>query len=372
MILKTALIHDWLVSLRGGERVLQAIFELYPSPIYTLLKKNEIIEEMGLQRAYVQTSFIQQLPFSVKSYRNYFPLFPMAIERFDLSPYDLILSSSHSVAKGIKKRKDQLHICYCHSPMRYAWDLYDQYIESVQGLKRVGATLGLKHMRKWDLKVTDRVDHFIANSQFVRQRIKRVYGRDSSVIYPPVATHLMHLKQKENFYLTVSHLVPYKRVDLIVEAFSYLPHLHLVVVGDGPEWKKIKAKSGKNVELLKYQTDDVVRELLSRAKGFVFAAEEDFGIAPVEAQGSGTPVIAYRKGGVLETVVEGKTGMFFEEQTVESLVGALQRFEKMEFDPVLIKAHAEQFGKEQFCQKFQAFVANKWEAFCENSYSSRR
>jgi glycosyltransferase involved in cell wall biosynthesis len=372
VIPKTALVHDWLVSARGGEKVLQAIYDLYPSPIYTLLKKKEIVQQLGFQDDLAFTSLIQHLPFSSKFYRNYFPLFPLAIERLDLSAYDLILSSSHAVAKGVHKQRHQLHICYCHSPMRYAWDLYDQYTKELRGLKKLAAVLGLSYMRNWDSRVTERVDHFIANSQFVRQRIQRVYLRDSVVIYPPVMTHLMELKKKEGFYLTVSHLVPYKKIDLIVEAFSFLPDKHLVVIGEGPEWKKVRAKAGKNVDLLGYQEDRVVRDFLSQAKGFVFAAEEDFGIAPVEAQASGTPVIAYGKGGVLETVLEGKTGVFFQEQTVVSLIGALQKFERMTFDPVFIKAHVEQFGKDQFCKNFQTFVNHKWEAFCESTHSGRR
>ncbi len=372
MIPKTAIVHDWLVSLRGGEKVLQAIGELYPSPVYTLLKNKKVLQQLGLENDLVHTSFIQHLPFASKGYRNYFPLFPTAIERFDLSAYDLILSSSHSVAKGVCKRPDQLHICYCHSPMRYAWDLYDQYTQNLRGIKKIAARAGLKYMRTWDFRVSKRVDYFIANSQFIRKRIQRVYGRDAEVIYPPVMTHLFESKQKEDFYLTVSHLVPYKKIDLIVEAFSFLPDKRLVVVGEGPEWKRVQEKAGKNVELLGYQEDHVVRDLLARAKGFVFAAEEDFGIAPVEAQAAGSPVIAYGRGGVLETVIEGKTGVFFQEQTIQSLIGAIERFEQMEFDPLFIKTHAEQFGKERFCKSFQAFVEKKWEVFCEDSYSCRR
>lgn len=372
MIRKTAIVHDWLVSLRGGEKVLQAMEGLYPSPIYTLLKNKKTVEQLGLQDELVQTSFIQHLPFAAKGYRNYFPLFPLAIERIDLSAYNLILSSSHAVAKGIRKQENQLHICYCHSPMRYAWDLYDQYTKNLKGIKKMCAQIGLGYLRRWDVRTTRQVDHFIANSQFIRERIQRVYGRDSEVIYPPVMTHLMELKEKEDFYVTISHLVPYKRIDLIVEAFSFLPDKRLVVIGEGPEWKNIQAKAGKNVELMGYQEDSVVRDFLGRAKGFVFAAEEDFGIAPVEAQAAGTPVIAYGKGGVLETVIDGKTGVFFQEQTLKSLIGSIQRFEQMEFDPVFIKMHAQQFGEEKFSKNFQAFVEKKWEAFCESSYSCRR
>ena len=370
--MKTVIIHDWLVAARGGEKVLQSIAELYPSPIYTLLKKDSVVEELGLDKHLVKTSFIQHLPLSSKLYRNYFPLFPSAIERLNVSEYDLILSSSHAVAKGVKTHSKQLHICYCHSPMRYAWDLYDQYMESLSGFKKIAARLGLSYLRQWDYQTVPRVNHFIANSHFIKERIKRVYGRDSDVIYPPVMTHLIGLKEKEGFYLTVAHLVPYKKIDLIVEAFSFFPHKRLVVVGEGPEWEKIKAKSGKNVELLGYQEDGIVRDLLSRAKGFIFAAREDFGIAMVEAQAAGTPVIAYGQGGALEIVIEGETGAFFQEQTVKSLAEVLNSFDKREFDPVIIKKHAEKFGTESFCQSFKSFVEKKWEIFCESSHSCRR
>ncbi len=370
--LKTAIVHDWIVALRGGERVLQNLYELYPSPIYTLLKQDSIASKLGIDPQVVKTSFIQHLPFSKAFYRNYFPLFPSAIESLDVSQHDLILSSSHSVAKGIRTHPHQLHICYCHSPMRYAWDLYDQYMETVSGFKKIMARLGLKYMRNWDLRTTPLVNHFIANSYFIKERIKKIYGRDSTVIYPPVMTHLMALKEKEDFYLTVAHLVPYKKIDLIVETVSSLPGKRLVVVGEGPEWNKIKAKAGKNVELLGYQEDGIVRDLFSRAKGFIFAAEEDFGIAIVEAQAAGTPVIAYGKGGALETIIEGETGVLFQEQTVESLTKALRLFEEKEFDPVVIKKHAEQFSAQRFCQNFKEFVEEKWRIFCESSHSCRR
>lgn len=360
------------MALRGGERVLQKIYELYPSCVYTLVKQDHILHRMKINPQFVNTSFIQHLPFAKTCYRYYFPLFPSAIESLDVQEYDLILSSSHSVAKGIRVQPHQLHICYCHCPMRYAWDLYDQYMASLSGFKKIAAQIGLKYMRKWDVKRTPDVHHFIANSYFVKERIKKIYGREAAVIYPPVMTHLMELKEKEDFYLTVAHFVPYKKIDLIVEAFSYFPNKCLLVVGDGPEWKKIKAKAGKNVELLGYQEDDSVRDLLSRAKGFIFAAEEDFGIALVEAQAAGTAVIAYGKGGALETVVEGKTGIFFHEQTLESLLKAIRLFEGKEFDPGVIKKHAEQFSSLQFCLKFKEFVEEKWRIFCEGSHSCRR
>jgi glycosyltransferase involved in cell wall biosynthesis len=369
--MKTALIHDWLISLGGAEKVLDAIFSIYPSPIYTLLKREGIFKECSFAQAEILTSFIQKMPFAGQSHRNYLPLFPTAIEQFDLSQYDVLLSSSHAVAKGVEVKEGQLHICYCHTPMRYAWDLHDQYVRDLQGVKEWLARKTLSYMRKWD--VTHQVHHFIANSRYIADRIKRVYGREAEVIYPPVQTELFECsKDKEDFYLTMSRLVPYKRVDLIVEAFSRMPSKKLVVIGDGPEMEKIKKLAGKNVELLGFQSDHVLRQTLSRAKAFVFAAEEDFGIAPVEAQASGTPVIAYGKGGALESVVDGETGIFFQQQTVADLIEAVNRFEQMEFDPIRIRLNAERFNEKRFKSEFKQFVEEKWEDFCENYHSSRR
>jgi len=365
--MKTAIVHDWLMSAGGAERVLGAIIELYPSPIYTLVKNNSIFENQ-----IVKTSFLQKMPLVQKFYRNYLPLFPFAIERFDLSEYDLILSSSHAVAKGVRTHEKQLHICYCHSPMRYAWDLHEQYMGQLGNIKRNIAKWVLHYVRNWDIQSLNRVDHFIANSQFIAQRIKRIYNKEAVVIYPPVSTHLFESKKKDNFYLTVSRMVPYKRVDLIVEAFTKHPDKYLCVIGDGPDLEKLQQKATKNIQFLGYQEDIVVRDYLTRAKAFIFAAEEDFGIVPVEAQAAGTPVIAYGKGGVLETVLEGKTGLFFHEQTVESLQDAIKRFEQLAFDSDLIQRHAAQFNESRFKKELKQFVDLKWEEFYENRNSCRR
>lgn len=370
---KIALVHDWLVSLGGGERVLESMLDLYPSPIFTLIKDEKFLRTTKFHQKEIFSSFIEKAPFARKGFRYYLPFFPLAIERFDLKDYNLILSSSHAVAKGVLTHPGQLHICYCHSPMRYAWDHYREYTEDLKGLKGTFAKWTLHYLRNWDVKTLSRVNHFLANSHFVARRIQRIYGREAKVLYPPVDTHLFKGEEKkDDFYLTVSRMVPYKKVDLIVEAFSYLPDKKCVVIGDGPEFSKVKSKAGKNVELLGYQEDDVVRRYMARAKAFIFAAEEDFGIAPVEAQAAGTPVIAFGKGGAQETIVEGKTGLFFGEQTVASLVEAIHRFEKMEFDFSKIHAHAEQFGVARFKREFQQFIEEKWEEFCENYHSSRR
>ncbi|MBS0615257.1 MAG: glycosyltransferase [Verrucomicrobia bacterium] len=371
--MKTAIVHDWLTSLGGAEKVLQAMAQVLPSPIYTLVKNPKTVEILLGQNAMVSTSFIQNIPLSRKIYRHLLPLFPYAIEQFDLREYDLILSSSHAVAKGVLTHAEQLHICYCHSPMRYAWDLHHQYM---QGLGHVSGFLAkhfLHRIRQWDVASVPRVDHFIANSHHVARRIQRNYGRESIVLYPPVATHLFNAEtKKEGFYLTVSRLVPYKRIDLIAQAFSMTPHRRLVIIGDGPEMGKIKKISAPNIEILGHISDEEMRQYMQKAKAFVFAAEEDFGIVPVEAQAAGTPVIAFGKGGALETVVDGVTGVFFDEQTPPSMNEAVNQFEKMEFDPKAIQLHAQQFGEQRFKSQLQQIIKNKWEIFCENHHSCRR
>ena len=367
--IKTVLVHDWLTTLAGAERVLEAIYEIYPSPIYTLVKNEEILKNSIFGKADIRTSFLQKFPKAKTKYRNYIMFFPLAIEQFDLSEYDIIISSSHAVAKGVLTSSNQLHICYCHTPIRYAWDLYHQYlIDSglTKGIKSFLAKFILHYIRIWDYTTANRVDYFIANSKYIARRIKKIYGKDSTVIYPPVDVNKFEVyTKKENFYLTASRIVPYKKIDLIVEAFSYMPDKKLVVIGDGPDLEKIKKKAGKNVEILGYQPFEILKDYMQRAKAFIFAAEEDFGIVPVEAQACGTPVIAYGKGGVTETVIDGKTGIFFEEQTVESLIKAIKNFEKKEelFNPLEIRKNAEKFSKERFKKEFKEFVNKKIEDF---------
>ncbi len=371
--MKTAIIHDWLMSQGGGERVLEEILKLYPSPIFTLLqsKKNRI--SPSLAQARIKQSFIQYLPFAETQYRNYLPFYPFAIEQFDLKEYDLIISSSHAVAKGVKTHANQLHICYCHTPMRYAWDLQDDYLESLSSLKSVIAKQILKQIRKWDINTTPRVDAFIANSQFVAERIRRLYGRDAVVIHPPVSTHLFFVKErKEDFYLSVSRLVPYKRVDLTIDAFNQMPSKRLKIVGEGPEYLKLRQRAKGNIEFLGFQSDQTIRDLLAAAKGFIFAAQEDFGIAPLEAQASGTPVLAYGKGGALETVLQGITGLFFHEQTVASLINSFEEFEKIRWNGNLIRSHSEKFGVDRFKKELKQFIDQQWEHFCENRHSCWR
>ena len=370
--MKSVLIHDWLTSAIGGsENVLQEMHRLLPSPIYTLVCDPKKLQGSYFQNLDIQTSFIQKLPFAKTKYRNYLPLFPLAIEHFDLHHYDLILSSSHCVAKGVITHPEQLHICYCHTPVRYAWDLMHSYLREAKldrGVKGMMTRLILQYLRNWDVHSSPRVDHFIANSKYVAARIKKFYRRKSTVIYPPVNTAYFQMQEKkEDYYLTASRLVSNKRIDLIVDAFAQMPDKKLLVIGDGPEKEKLKSKAKKNIEFLGSQTDDQLKKYLQNAKAFVFAAVEDFGIAPVEAMASGTPVIALEKGGLLETVVPNTTGLFFKEQTIESLKEAVNQFEQMDFDPRKCRTRAEEFSKERFRKNFQSFVLDKYIDFKNRS-----
>ncbi len=322
--MKRAIVHDWLVVMAGAEKVLESIYEIYPAPIYTLVKDEKALKKTVFKEAKLHSSVLQSFPFAKTKYPNYLPFFPYAIEQFDLSEYDVILSSSHAVAKSCLIHAEQLHISYCHSPMRYIWDLSHEYLArgglSLKLLSPLVRSL-LHYLRIWDVTTAGRVDHFIANSQHVAKRIRRVYGREAKVIYPPVDMDSFSLNmQRGDFFLTASRLVPYKKIDLIVESFAKLPQEKLVVIGEGAEMKKLRRKATANVELRGYQEQADLVEAMQTCRAFIFAAHEDFGIMPVEAQACGAPVIAYAKGGALETVVEGKTGLFFQEQNRHVLV----------------------------------------------------
>ncbi|MCP5505463.1 MAG: glycosyltransferase [Chlamydiales bacterium] len=368
--MKVALVHDWLTAMGGAERVLESLIELYPADLFTLVKNTENLKGTPFEGLDIKTSFIQKLPKAEKKYRSYLPLFPLAIEQFDLSAYDLVISSSHSTAKGVLTHADQMHICYCHTPMRYAWDLYQQYLKEARlksGVKGVVAKCFLHYLRMWDAHSSARVNAYLANSHYVARRIKQLYKQEAEVVYPPVDLNFYTLKEeKQDYYLTISRMVPYKKMDLIVEAFAAMPDKKLVVIGEGPEEDKIKKKAAKNIEILPYQEREELKKYLQNAKAFIFASIEDFGILPVEAQGCGTPVIALGKGGALETVAQNKTGIFFPEQTVSALLEAIQKFEKESFDPRTIRRHAEQFREEAFKEKFQASVRLKYETFASS------
>ncbi len=365
--MKTAIVHEWLTQLTGSEKVVENIYKLYPSPLFVLVKDHDSIKGTPFEKMEIHTSFIQKLPGARKKYRNYLFLFPLAVEQFDLRNYDVILSSSHAVAKGVLTTHEQLHITYCHTPIRYAWDLYFEYIETSglnRGLKGWFARWILHNIRKFDFISASRPDYYIANSNFVRKRIKKIYRRDAIVIYPPVDVDKFSIaKRKEDYYLVISRLVPYKKVDLVVNAFRNLPDRKLLVIGEGPELKKIKKIAGKNVEFLGYQKFEDLADYLSKAKALIHPQIEDFGIVPVEAMASGTPVIAYARGGASETVVDGKTGILFNEQTPHGIVDAILRFEKMEFDPVELKKFSQKFSSERFRKEFKAFVDEKIREF---------
>ncbi|MEB3750983.1 glycosyltransferase family 4 protein [Geobacillus icigianus] len=369
--MKVAIIHDWLVTYAGAEKVLEQLLKIYPdADLFSLVDFIDEGQRGFILNKQVTTSFIQKLPFARKKYRSYLPFMPLAIEQLDVSKYDVVISSSHAVAKGIITGPDQLHISYVHSPIRYAWDLQHQYLREAgleRGIKGWMAKAILHYIRNWDYRTANGVDYFVANSKFIARRIWKVYRREADVIYPPVDVSAFSFHdRKEDFYLTASRMVPYKKIDLIVEAFSQMPDKKLVVIGDGPDFQKVKAKAGSNVELLGYQPFEVLRDYMQRAKAFVFAAEEDFGITPVEAQACGTPVIAYGKGGALETVrgygqVEKPTGLFFEKQNVSSLVQSIELFEKISGDIRYqdCRENALRFSPERFRKEFEDYVNSK-------------
>ncbi|WP_456267957.1 glycosyltransferase family 4 protein [Kushneria sp. AK178] len=369
--MKVAVVADWLTAYAGAERVIEAIIEIYPqADIYTTVYDAKGMKNSKINNFKVYETFISKLPKAKKWYQKYLPLMPLAIEQLDLSSYDVVISSSHAVAKGVITGPDQLHVCYCHSPIRYAWDFQHQYLREAgmsKGIKSWVARWLLHRIRLWDVRTSNGVDVFIANSKYIARRINKVYGRKASVIYPNVAIDDFQVNQnKEDFYLAASRLVPYKRVDLIVEAFSQMPDKTLVVIGDGPQMESIRAKAGSNVTLMGYQNFDVLKGHMSRAKAFVFAAEEDFGIMPVEVQACGTPVIAYGRGGSLETVVEGQTGTFLHEQTAISICDAVSTFEARQepWSHETIRKNAERFSTERFQREFKVLIDTHYKDLC--------
>ncbi len=364
--MKKALVSDWYYVNGGAEKVIHSINAIWNDFDHFALIDflNDEDRDFILNGKKVKTSFIQKLPTVKKNHRKFLQLFPIAIEQFDLSDYDLVISSSSAVAKGIKVNKNQLHICYCHSPMRYAWDLREQYLRDAaltKGLKGLYAKSVLDKIQKWDFSNSENVDYFIANSKHIAERIKRTYNKESIVIYPPVDVDFFSLEEeKQGYYLTASRMVPYKKTQLIVEAFNELPHLKLIVAGEGPELEKLQKIAKKNIEFVGFVENKKLRTLMQKAKGFVFAAEEDFGIIPVEAQACGTPVIALKKGGTLETVVDNQTGMFFEEQSSQKIKETILNFQTKTFDPKIIREHAVKFSKQRFEKEIKEFVERKF------------
>jgi len=359
--MKIALVHDWLTGMRGGEKCLEVLCELFPdAPIYTLLH-NKGTMSSAIESKKIFTSFINNLPVKQKQYRKYLPLFPFAIAQFDLSEYDLVISTSHAVAKNVRVRKDAVHICYCFTPMRYIWDMYEQYFG--KGKAGVGIRTAMKIiapiLRWWDIRTSSRVTYFVAISEEVRSRIKKHYNRSADMIYPPVDTEQFQLsKSSEDFYLIVSALVPYKRVDLAVEVFNKNGK-KLVIAGTGPESDKLKSIAGQNITFVGWQSDAELAQLYAKCIALIFPGEEDFGIVPLEAQASGKPVVAFSKGGALETIIEEKTGIFFSKQSVESLRDAVERLSLIKFNSNDIRQHALGFSRLIYKQKMKDYIEEK-------------
>lgn len=358
--MNVAIVVDWLVVYAGAERVLEHLIACYPdADLFAVVDVLPQDQRDFLKGKRVTTSFIQRLPFVRTRYRGYLPLMPLAIEQLDVTRYDVVISSSHAVAKGVITGPKQVHISYVHSPMRYAWDLQHQYLQESGLSRHIKGWLAryfLHRLRLWDYASASRVDYFIANSQYIADRIQKTYRREAKVIYPPVDIERFTMQQhKEDFYVTASRMVPYKRIPLIVEAFAAMPNKQLVVIGDGPELDKAKKLATSNVHILGYQSSAVLRDYLQKAKAFVFAAIEDFGILPVEAQACGTPVIAYAEGGVLETVT-ASTGVFYDTQSVGAIVNAVATFEQRQFDPQVCRSNALRFSSRQFQEQFVRVV----------------
>lgn len=373
--MKVAIVHDWLVTYAGAERVLEQMLKIWPqADIFCIVDFLKPDERGFIGDRKVTTSFIQSMPGAKRWYRNWLPLMPLAVEQLDITDYDLVISSSHAVAKGVLVGPDQLHICLCHSPIRYAWDLQGQYLKESNldaGVKSFLVRWLLHRIRIWDFRSASGVDYFVAVSKFISRRIEKAYRRKSYVIYPPVDVEKFQIKiDKEDFYLTSSRLVPYKKIPLIIESFNSMPDKKLIVIGDGPDADRCRNLAKENVIFMGYQNTEVLKDYMQRAKAFIFAAEEDFGIIPIEAQACGTPVIAFGKGGVLETI-RGQndlvpTGIFFYEQTVESIIAVVGLFEheySRKISPLACRDNASRFSQQRFRLQFEDFVMKKWNEF---------
>jgi glycosyltransferase involved in cell wall biosynthesis len=370
--LSIAFVHDWLTGMRGGEKVLEALFELYPhADLYTLIHNRGSVSTI-IEKRRIVTSFIDKFPFKSKHYRHYLPLFPTAIELFNFKEYNLIISTSHCVAKGIRTPPNALHIAYIHSPMRYVWDMYDDYFsaDNLNFLSRRFIPLFANYLRIWDVTSSNRVDHFIANSKHVAKRIWKYFRREATIIHPPIDCELFNISHDSgDYYLIVSALVPYKRIDLAVEVFNTLDQ-ELFIIGDGPEKKRLQKSAKKNIKFLDWIPSQDLVKYYSHCRALIFPGEEDFGMVPVETQLNGRPVIAYRLGGALETVLgydgtnEGQcTGVFFAEQTEQALLDAITQFEKLNWDCDFIHKHAQKFSKERFLNEFKQFIDEKLSEF---------
>jgi glycosyltransferase involved in cell wall biosynthesis len=357
---RVAIVHDWLTGMRGGERVLEAICDLFPeAPLYTLVHVAGSVSP-ALEARKPRVSFVSRLPGVGRYYRYCLPVFPFAIEQFDLDAYDLVVSTSHCAAKAIVRPGRARHLCYCHTPMRYVWDQLPAYFgrERVGGFAHRALRPVLARLARWDRATAGRVDRFAANSHYVAERIRRYYNRGSSVVYPPVDTAFYSPGgvEPERYFLMVTALSPYKRIDLALEAARRV-RVPLKIVGFGPERARLEALAGAGVEFLGHQSDDQVRELYRRAGGVLQTSEEDFGIVPVEAQACGRPVVAFARGGASETIVDGVTGVLVGDQTADAFAEGLSRALGTAFEPAAIRTHALGFSRERFAAEFSALAA---------------
>jgi glycosyltransferase involved in cell wall biosynthesis len=369
---RIAIVHEWLTGMRGGEKCVEALCELFPQATLFCLIHVPGSVSPTIERMPIQTSFLQHFPSAQHHYRQFLPLFPTAVERFRLEEFDLVISSNHCVAKGARAPDHALHICYCYTPMRYIWNLYDEYFGKGRAglVTRATMKLLLGYLRRWDVRTAANPHHFVAISENVRERIQSIYGRSADVIYPPVDTERFRVSRRdEGYYLIVSALVPYKRIDLAIEGFNRSGE-RLVIVGSGPDTPRLKKMAHPNIDFRGWQSDDAVQELYAGCRAVIFPGEEDFGIVPLEAMATGKPVIAFARGGALETVratPQLQTGVLFEEQTVDALLDAVGRLRSTRFNADALRAFALQFGRVIYKRRMEEYIREKWGAFSGKS-----
>jgi glycosyltransferase involved in cell wall biosynthesis len=360
---KIAIVCDWLTNFAGAERVILKMHKIFPdAPIYTSVYNEKTMQ--AFKDAVIHTSFVQQIPKAKEKHQLFLKLYPLAFEQFDLSQYDIVISSCHSCSKGIITKPETLHISYCHSPMRYAWDNSHEYLRTynMHGFLKKFVPKLMYKMRIWDRLAADRVDFFATNSNFVKKRIKKYYKRDAEVIYPMVDINNFYISNQDTkkYYLAVGRFTPYKRFDLIIDAFNELPY-KLKIVGTGVAQKELKKRARTNIEFLGHVSEEMLKDLYANCKALIFPQIEDFGITPLEAMASGRPVVAFNKGGSLETVIDNKTGIFFDEQNVISLKSAIEKCENTGWDSKLIRQHAMKFDEKVFEKEFLSYIEEKWD-----------
>lgn len=359
---KIAIVCDWLTNMGGAEKVILSLHKLFPkAPIYTTLYDKHRVQ--GFEDAEIYTSFLQMIPYSQKKHPLFLNLMPLAVESFNLNDYDIVISSSHSVAKGIITKPETLHICYCHTPMRYAWEPWElEYrLKGFPQFLHNSIKRRIHKLRMWDRLCADRVDHFVVNSSYIAERVRKYYRKTSTVIHPPIDTKGFKVGEPSDYFLMVGRMISYKRFDLVIEAFNKLKK-PLTIVGSGPDEAKLKKLAKENVTFLGRVDDAKLKKLYSECQALIFPQLEDFGITPVECMASGRPVIAYEHGGAQDTVIEGTTGLFFPEQTVKSLTLAVRDFEDMKWDSKAIRQHAEKFSESRFHKEMTDFICSKLKA----------